>query len=646
MIYKKGTPATGQRPKITRRELLNRVALGLGAGLLGDTRPGRALGKTQSDAPHATWVKDAAPEKAADYYPPARNGLRGDHEGSFAFAHRLRKEPWQELANAIRTPEFYDLVVVGAGISGLAAAYFYRQRAGPGARILVLDNHDDFGGHATRNEFSVGGRLLLSYGGTQSIASPKSFSAIAKKLMDDLGIDTEVFHQAYDQKLYAKLGTGLFFDRETFGADRLLTGMYTTPWPRFLAKSPLPESLRREIARVYTEKKDYLPGLSVEQKITLLRKTSYAEYLTQYCGVPRQVLPFFQTFPHDLFAVGIDAVSAFSCYRGTDDFGAFLYPGFEGLGLPAPEKSEPYIYHFPDGNASVARLLVRALVPEAVPGRSMFDVVLAKVDYGKLDQDHARTRIRLNSTVIHVEHGVTQHGDQGVHVAYVREGTVRMIAGSHCVLACQNSMVPYLCPELPKAQRKALSYLVRMPLVYTHVALRNWRAFSTLGVRQIVAPGGYHNYTALDFPVSLGDYQFPHDPRDPAVLFMLRVPCRPGLPRRDQNRVGRWELMQTSLSTFEQKVHDQLGRMLVGTGFDPAKDIAAITVNRWAHGYAFVPNRLFEPEWDNEHKPWVIGRRPWGRIVIANSDAGASAYMDVAIDQAWRAVGELGSQHG
>lgn len=343
--------------------------------------------------------------------------------------------------------------------------------------------------------------------------------------------------------------------------------------------------------------------------------------------------------------MGIDAVSAFSCYHGIDDFGAFLYPGFGGLGLSAPEQSEPYIYHFPDGNASVARLLVRSLVPEAVPGRSMFDVVMARVNYGKLDSNHASTRIRLNSTVVHVVHAA-HRGDQCVQVAYVRGGRMRTIAGSHCVLACQNSMIPYICPELPRAQRKALSHLVRMPLVYTHVALRNWRPFATLGVHQIVAPGGYHNYTALDFPVSLGDYQFPRDPRDPAVLFMLRVPCRPGLPRRDQNRVGRWELMQTPLSTFEQKVRDQLGRMLVGTGFDPAQDIEAITVNRWAHGYAFVPNRLFDAEWDDEHKPWVIGRRPWGRIVIANSDAGASPYMDAAIDQAWRAVGELGGQPG
>jgi spermidine dehydrogenase len=119
------------------------------------------------------------------------------------------------------------------------------------------------------------------------------------------------------------------------------------------------------------------------------------------------------------------------------------------------------------------------------------------------------------------------------------------------------------------------------------------------------------------------------------------VPCRPGLPRRDQNRVGRWELLNTPLSVYEGKIRDQLARMLGGTGFDAARDIAGITVNRWAHGYSFIPNRLFDPEWPDAEKPWVIGRQPWGNVTVANSDAGASAYMDVAIDQASRAVDEL-----
>jgi spermidine dehydrogenase len=277
----------------------------------------------------------------------------------------------------------------------------------------------------------------------------------------------------------------------------------------------------------------------------------------------------------------------------------------------------------------------------------MEDVVTARADYGKLDDATATVRIRLNSTVVHVQHAKDAEKSRGVEITYARGGKLARIQAKQCVLACYNGMIPYICPELPEKQKAALAYLVKAPLVYTHVALRNWTAFHKLGVHHIVAPAGYHTYTALDFPVSLGQYQFPSDPQQPMVLFMLRTPCRPGLPPRDQHRAGRMELMQTPFATFERNIRDQLARMLGHAGFDAARDIEGITVNRWAHGYAFTPNALFDTEWKTEEeKPWVMGRKPFGNIAIANSDAGASAYTDVAIDQAHRAVAELTQARG
>ena len=623
--------------KITRRDFLNGVSVGVGGAVVS------ASGVFDAETLlTAAALDEISAQNAPGYYPPAKMGMRGNHDGSFTFAHLMRDgQPWNDLGKAAATGESYDLIVVGGGISGLASAYFYRQRAGNNARILILDNHDDFGGHAKRNEFQAGGRMVLSYGGTQSIESPGKYSDVAKALIRDIGVHVEKFERAYDRKLYSTMGTAAFFDREIFGEDRLVTGMNTTPWPEFLAQTPLSDEVRRDIARVYMEKKDYLAGMSQDEKSALLTKISYAEYLTKYCQLTPKALPFFQTFPHDLFCIGIEAVPAMECYEGVDDYNSFTYAGFDGLGLPAPAKEEPYIYHFPDGNASIARLLVRSLIPSAMPGSSMEDVVNARAVYSKLDAADAAVRIRLNSTVVQVRNAAGQGASQEVDVAYMRDGKLHTVTGKNCVLACYNGMIPYICPDVPAEQSKALSYLVKMPLVYTHVALRNWEPLAKLNVHQIVAPGSYHTHTALDFPVSLGAYKFPASPKEPAVLFMLRTPCKPGLEQREQNRAGRRELLDTPFATFEKNIRDQLNRMLGSAGFDAARDIEGITVNRWAHGYAFTPNPLFDPDWKEEEKPWVIGRRRVGRIAIANSDAGASAYTDVAVDQAWRAVGDL-----
>lgn len=642
----------GMGRPIDRRDFLNGVALAIGASLFPfEELAGQSSGPDSSAEEY--FLSKGINQQDPRYYPPALTGMRGSHSGSFEVAHSLRDgKTWTE---AIADEESYDLIVVGGGISGLAAAYFFRQAAGPKAKILILDNHDDFGGHAKRNEFRVGDRLLLGYGGTQSIEAPGRYSKVASGLLKELGINTQKFYQYYDRKLFESmhLRSATFFDRETFGQELLWPHVIVgydetysgakTLTPTALAQMPIAEAARKDVLRLQTESVDYFPDLNASQTRAKLIKTSYKDFLLQYAKVHPDVVKVFQSSTHDLYCVGIDAVSALAC-RGMG------YPGFKGV-KPTPRRrwggeedggEEPYIFHFPDGNASIARLLVRSLIPGSAPGNTMEDVVIAKMNYARLDNPGNPVRVRLNSTVVRAKHDGDPSTAKKVEVTYVMAGKVRKVQAAYCVMACYNCVVPYLCPEMPEKQKVGLAYAVKQPLVYTNVQIRNWTAFEKLGIRYIYSPGGYFCSTTLDFPVSIGDYKFPSSVEEPCLLHLVRTPCSPGLPCKEQFKAGRYELFTTPFETFERKIRDQLGRMLAAGGFDPAKDIQAITVNRWPHGYAYEYNSLFEPlDRPESERPCVIGRQPFGRITIANSDSDGHAYTNIAIDQGYRSVQEI-----
>jgi spermidine dehydrogenase len=266
----------------------------------------------------------------------------------------------------------------------------------------------------------------------------------------------------------------------------------------------------------------------------------------------------------------------------------------------------------------------------------MEDIVLAPFDYGQLDRDGANLRIRLDSTCLRV-----RNTQGGAEVVYWRAGRLRRVAARHVVLACFNMIVPHLMPELPEAQREALALNVKTPLVYTKVLVRDWRAWTALGVHEIAAPMSFHSRVKLDYPVSLGGYRHPRDPSEPIGLHLVHVPHAPhrGLDARDQFRIGREKLLDMTFADFEMRIRDELDRMLGPGGFSSGRDIAAITVNRWSHGYSYTANSLFDgPDFPATAER---ARQRFGRVAIANSDAGWDAYAHTAIEQAHRAVREL-----
>jgi spermidine dehydrogenase len=609
---------------ISRRDFLNGAALTIAAGL----------------TPAAQVLADPA------RYPPALTGMRGHHEGSFEIAHALRDGQSFSI-DARPVEERYDLVVVGGGLSGLAAAWFYRGAAGRKARILVLDNHDDFGGHAKRNEFRLGRRLILGYGGSESLQSPKSlYSDVAKRLLKDLGVDISRFERAFERGLYPSLGLsrGVFFAREAFGRDVLATGDPTVtvaddiepsrrnakPIAEFVAAFPISAASKEQLVALYEQRTDPLAGRLADDKLKVLQSTSYRDYLIKICGCSEEVANCFQGRTLDFFGLGCDAVPA-------EDARETGYPGFDGLGLPPienPEVNEPYIYHFPDGNASLARLLVRALVPGVATGRTMEDIVLADFAYDRLDRAENAVRIRLDSTCVDVRNTA-----RGVGVGYMREGKLHRVEARHAVLACFNMAIPYLMPELPQKQREALALNVKTPMVYNKVLVRDWHPWVRLGVHEIAAPMSFHCRLKLDYPVRLGGYRHARKPSEPMCLHLVHVPHEPGQNARDQFRVGRYKLMEMTFADFEARIRDELDRMLGAGGFASERDIAAITVNRWSHGYSYTANSLFDG--DDFEDMLRTARQPAGRVAIANADAQADPYAHTAIDEAARAVREL-----
>ncbi|MEP6944076.1 MAG: NAD(P)-binding protein [Betaproteobacteria bacterium] len=617
-------------PRVTRRDFLNGVALAVAAGLT----PTQLLARSAPAAP----------------YPPGQTGSRGSTPASYETAHSVRDGQRFDLRRATQS-EACDVVIVGAGLSGLAAAWFWRRRR-PNARILVLDNHSDFGGHALRNEFRVGRRTLVSYGGSESLQSPKGlWGDEAKALLHSIGVDIRRFETAFDRDLYPSLGLsrGVFFTREAFGADVLATGdpmrmvaddipadrMNARTPSAFIEQFPLDSAQKARLVELYTSSRDPLAGMAIEQKYALLEKISYRQWLTEHWKLDARTADTFQGRSLDFFAIGIDAVPA----RDAFDTG---YPGFEGVGLErdadaAMEMDEPYIYHFPDGNASLARLMVRTLIPGLAPGRSMDDIVTARFDYAKLDRLEAATRIRLSSTVVDV-----RNRGAGVDVGYLRDGKLHRVRAGHCVLACYAMMIPYVMPELPRAQSEALALNVKAPLVYVKVVVRNWKPWVARGVHEISNPMGFYSRVKLDYPVSLGTYRCPRTPDEPMVLHLVHVPVAGDatMDVRTRLRAARALLYVTPFATFEERARDELTRMLGPGGFDADADIVAITVNRWGHGYSYSENSLFDaPGTDPE--PSEVAHARAGRVAIANSDAAWDPYAHAAIAEAHRAVGEL-----
>ncbi|MEP5567668.1 MAG: FAD/NAD(P)-binding protein [Halioglobus sp.] len=628
--------------RVTRRDFLNGVAVGAGGLLLS--------GGAQSTAKVVKTEPSALTN--GGYHPPTLTGMRGSHKGSFEVAHALawrgEKPDHYEVLD-----EYYDLVVVGAGMSGLAAAWFYRDKMGPEAKILVLDNHDDFGGHAKRNEFHQGGRMLLSLGGAQNVENPAGYSKAASSLMVDIGIDDEFIasmavNTPPDQFLAGDLGApnGVSLpgpDGHMTLAGNWLAMMYGGEgYEGYIRKLPIPSSEQDKFIDFFGGKRDFLDDLSLSETWDYINTVSYNRFLVDRVKLDETSVPVMNAL-----LVHLTGMSGWnlSVLEGITQGG----PGIKSLGWLARTSASIAgafldsllnVKMFPDGNASVARLMVQKLVPAVAPDmQGPGDVAVARFNYAALDRANQPTRIRLNSTVV----GAREIDGKHVEVDYVQKGQALRVTADHCVMACYNALIPHLCPEMPEAQKEGLRYGVKTPFVYANVQLENGQAYEKLGAQMFQCPHDPFQWVSSAPGMSVGGYEPPRGPDDPMVVFMMNSPMTEGQEQgsgRDQLRMGRHRVYSTPFATYEQQIREQLQSMLGQHGFDHERDIRAITVNRIPHGYSYPYLSLDDPDWEEGQAPHEIGRAQFGRISIANTDSEAIALMDAAFDAAWRAIEE------
>ena len=580
--------------EITRRDFLNGVAICVGGVLLSSYGG-------QVDAALSTEVLTnglAGSGEFANYYPPTLTGMRGSHKGSFEVAHALawqgqKPEQYQAL------DEQYDLVVVGTGMSGLAAAWYYRRKMGHDARILLLDNHDDFGGHAKRNEFHHNGSMVLSLGGAQNIESLANYSDAAASLLNELGLDQEAFDAMANNtpddyvlggKFHGNVGLTMPGSKGhvTYGGHWLKFMHGRGEYVKAVRQLPFPKDEQDRLISFFGGDKDYLGDLSLTEKYAYVKSVSYNRFLVDRVGLSNDAVQVLSVHLRNLngpFGWNYTVLESLSADA----------PGLRAVGwLANMADSVAAMFFedlaetrmFPDDNASIARLLVQKLIPDVAPyTRGFEDVAIARFDYGALDQENQKTRIRLNSTVVGV----------------------------------------------------------KVPFVYANVLLDNGRAFSKLDVSITQCPFDAFQWVSAAPTMTTGGYKPPVKPQDPMARLMMSSPTptteEPGTAR-DLLRIGRSKIYTTTFEQYEKDIREQLQAMLGKYGFNHESDIRAITVNRIPHGYAYGYHGLDDPKWEEGQAPHEIGRAQFGRISIANSDSEARAYMDAAFDAAWRAVEE------
>jgi spermidine dehydrogenase len=554
-----------------------------------------------------------------------------------AAAHSMRDGAFERsIGRAIDTGEMYDLVSVGGGLSGLAAAVFFQRNTG--GRCLILDNHPIFGGEAKRNEFLVDGQRLVAHQGSAIFLVPKK-GGYTDRFYEMIGMDRSVLdyqrwrgpspEMPLSQSPYEEPKNYGFYFGAQFGQR---PGMWVMdPWGRKLDGAPLSDAVKADLIRWRTVPDDgprpVTEGDAVSRQLDTI---TLEEHLMARHGIGREtVRTFLSPVEGGGYGLGPDALSAYCAYAIETEF-----PG-DGDAALGDQM-------FPDGNTGFARLMVKTLIPDAFDGPRTVEAVWgSRVRFAALDRAGQATRIRLNATVVRVEHAGDPASASHVAITYLKGGRLFRVRARAVVMAGGSWTAKHIVHDLPASHRDAYAQFYRSPCLMANVAVRNWRFLYRMGMSGCRWFEGLGNYLSVRKMATLGGESPTIGPDSPTVLTIKVLFAEPGLPIAEQGSRGRTRLLGTTFAQYERAFRKQLADMFAPGGFDPRRDIAGIILNRWGHAYV-NPQPGFFFGVDGKPAPRdVLRDRPHGRIAFANTDlAGAMDHRN-SIREAERAVGQV-----
>jgi spermidine dehydrogenase len=634
--------AIGMDAAITRRDFLGSTLLATGASLISGLNPAEllALGSGVSAAGEKDeWTSYGG---VGEY-----SRSNGNTYAVMEAGHKMRDGAYDPLpADTIDTGETYDCVVVGGGISGLAAALFFQGQAGPGKTCLILENHPIFGGEAKQNEFEADGKKLIAHQGSAIYLVPYPHSFIAR-FYDSIGLNAPkltyqkwsgagpemaLSHTPYDSAGLSRGQYGLWFGAK-FGQK---PGMWVIdPVGKKMEGAPISATAKRELLRWFSgaaaeESKFDPPRYEGDEISRKLDAISLEQHMMERYGLSRETIrTFLSPVEGGGSGLGPDALSAF-CEYAAD----LLHPWDDGSG--------EVVQMFPGGNTTIARLMAKALLPPSIDGPATVEgVSRGAVNFAALDASGSNVRLRLSSTAVSVRHDGDPAKASSLSIAYAKDGKVFRVKARSAVMAGGSWTAKHIVQDLGEAQRKAYGQFFRSPCMMANVAVRNWRFLQKMGITGCRWFDGVGNYFDVRKVAVCGGVAPTIYPDEPIVLTLKVLYAYPGSSTEEQGHRGRGEMLTTSFRDYERRIRQQFTEMFGGAGFDADRDIAGIVLNRWGHAYLNPQPGFFFGKDSKPAPREVLRSEPFGRIAFANTDLAGAMDHRYSILEAHRAVGQL-----